>query len=266
MKHLSDRAALGFWGEKEARLEAAHLLDLIDMVLEKRIRLVTPFLNIALREWMESILYKEQRVVYLAEGGFPEAERQRIILAPVGEQLFPDDAEIAVLGVRPKNLRAQLEHRQILGSLIGLGFKREVFGDIQAGQNGYYVATTAEVRSYLIDHWLQAGSEKIEVSLNQDKLDLLVERGEERRITVNSSRLDTIVANAFQVSRSSAQEWIIQGRVRRNGLMFSKTDAEVQPGEIISCRGQGRLKLIECSSTRKGKLAWQIALFKAQRH
>lgn len=266
MRHLCDRSVLGFWNEKEARVEAAHILDLIDMVLMKEIRQVTPFLSLALREWAESVLLKEHRVVYLAEGGFPEAERERIILAPWGEQLVPNDAEISILKVNSKNSRAQLEHRQILGSLIGLGFRRDVLGDIQAGQNGYYVATTAEITPYLLDHWLQAGSEKIEVSLNKDKIDLFVERGEERRITVNSSRLDTIIANAFQVSRSSAQEWIIQGKVRRSGLVVSKADADVQPGDIISCRGQGRVKLLECSYTRKERLAWQIVLFRSQRH
>lgn len=266
MKRLCDRTGLGFWSEKEARVEAAHFLDLIDAVLLKKIKLVTPFLNLALREWAESILSKEQRVVSLAEGGFPESERERIVLAPWGEVLEPNDADILILRVQPKNSRTKLEHRQILGSLLGLGFERDVLGDIQAGQKGYYVAAAAEVAPYLLEHWLQAGSEKIEVSLNQGRLDLLTEQGEQRRITVNSSRLDAVVANAFQVSRSSAQGWITQGKVRRGGLVVSKADAEVQSGDLISCRGQGRVKLLECSQTRKERLAWQIVLFRAQRH
>lgn len=266
MKHLCDRAVLGFWSEKEARVEAAHFLDLVDVVLMKETKQVTSFLNLALKEWAERVLSKEHRVVYLAEGGFPEAERERIILGPWGEQLYPNESGISILRVHPKNPRVQLEHRQILGSLLGLGFKRDVLGDIQAGQNGYYVAVTAEITPYLFDHWIQAGSEKIEVSLNRDKLELLVEQGEERRITVNSSRLDTIIANAFQVSRSLAQEWIIQGKVRRNGLVVCKADAELQPGDIISCRGQGRAKLLECSHIRKERLAWQILLFRSRRH
>lgn len=266
MKYLCDRTVLGFWSEKEARVEAAHFLDLVDGVLMKETKQVTPFLNLALREWAESVLSKEHRVVYLVEGGFPEAERVRIILAPRGEQLYPKDSGISILRVHSKNLRTKLEHRQILGSLLGLGFKRDVLGDIQAGQNEYYVAVTAEITPYLLDHWIQAGNEKIEVSLNKDKLELFVERGEERRITVNSSRLDTIIANAFQVSRSLAQEWIIQGKVRRNGLVVSKADVELQSGDIISCRGQGRIKLLEWSNTRKERVAWQIVLFRSRRH
>ncbi|MDP4125893.1 MAG: YlmH/Sll1252 family protein [Bacillota bacterium] len=265
MKHLIDRSVLGFWGDKAVRVEAAHLLDLVDAVLDGDSKQVTSFLSIAMREWAETVLSKEH-LVYLAEGGFPEAERVRIILAPWGEQLDSNDADISILKVHPKNSRTKLEHRQILGSLMGLGFKRDVLGDIQAGQHGYYVAATTEVTPFLLDHWTQAGREKIEVSLNKDKLDLDVEQGEERRITVNSSRLDTVIANAFQVSRSSAQEWIIQGKVRRSGLVASKVDVEVRPGDIISCRGQGRVILLDCSQTRKERLAWQIILYRSRRH
>ena len=265
MKNSIDRSVLGFWSDKEVRLEAAHILDQVDAVLKRWCRQVTPFLSLAMREWTEAVLRKEH-LAYLAEGGFPDAERERMIIAPRGELLDSKDADISILWARPTNSREQLEHRQILGSLMGLGFRRDVLGDIQAGQNGYYVATTADIAPFILDHWTQAGRGKIEVSLHREKLEVLPEQGEECRITVNSSRLDTMLANAFRVSRSTAQEWIIQGKVRRGGLVVSKAEAEVQPGDLISCRGQGRVKLIECSQTRKERLAWQIVLFRSQRH
>lgn len=265
MKHSADRSGLGFWGEKEVRLEAAHLLDQVDGVLNEGSKQVTPFLSFAMREWAEAVLRKEH-LSLMFEGGFPEAERVRIILGPWGETLDSKDADISLLWMRPTDSRAQLEHRQILGSLMGLGFKRDVLGDIQAGQRGFYIATTAEIAPFLLNHWTQAGREKIDVSLYREKPDVHPDLGEERRVTVNSSRIDTVIANAFEVSRSNAQEWITQGKVRRDGLVVSKAEAEVQPGDIISCRGQGRVKLLECSLTRKERTAWKIVLFRSQRH
>ena len=265
MKHSADRSGLGFWGEKEVRLEAAHLLDQVDVVLNEESKQVTPFLSFAMREWAEAVLRKEH-LSLRAEGGFPEAERVRIILGPWGETLDSKDADISLLWVRPTDSRAQLEHRQILGSLMGLGFKRDVLGDIQAGQGGFYIATTAEIAPFILDHWIQAGREKIKVSLYREKPDVYPDLGEEGRVTVNSSRIDALIANAFGVSRSNAQEWITQGKVRRDGLVVSKAETEVQPGDIISCRGQGRIKLLECSQTRKERTAWKIVLFRSQRH
>lgn len=265
MKHSADRSGLRFWGEKEMRLEAAHLLDLMDGVLNEGAKRVTPFVSLAMRDWVETILRKE-RLSFLAEGGFPEVERVRIIIGPWGETLDSKDANISLLWVRPADSRAQLEHRQILGSLMSLGFQRDVLGDIQAGQGGFYIAATAEITPFIIEHWTQAGRYKIEVSLCSEKPDVDLELGLERRVTVNSSRIDALIANAFDVSRSKAQEWITQGKVRRDGLAVSKAEAEVQIGEIISCRGQGRIKLLECSQTRKERTAWKIVLFRSQRH
>ena len=265
MKYSTDRSGLGFWNGKEVRLEAAHILDLVDAVLNEEPKQVTPFVSFAMREWAEAILRKE-KLTLMAEGGFQEAERVRLIIAPWGETLHSMDANISLLWVRPTNPRAELEHRQILGSLMGLGFRRDVLGDIQAGQKGQYIATTAEIAPFLLDHWTQAGREDLKVSLCRDKPDVCPDLGEELRITVNSSRIDAVIANAFGVSRSVAQEWITQGKLRRDGLVVTKADVEVQADEMISCRGQGRIKLLKGTQTRKDRTAWKILLFRSQRH
>lgn len=265
MNYSTDRSSLGFWSEKDVRLQAAHILDLVDMTLNEESKQITPFLSFAMRKWAEAILGKEH-LTLMAEGGFQEAERVRIIIAPWGETLHSTDANISLLWVRAADPRAQLEHRQILGSLMGLGFERDVLGDIQPGQKGQYIATTAEMGSFLVDHWTQAGREKIKVSLYVDKPDVCSDLGEERRITVNSSRLDAVIANVFGVSRSVAQEWITQGKLKRDGLVVNKVDTEVHPEDMISCRGQGRIKLLQCTQTRKERTAWQIVLFRSRRH
>lgn len=264
MKRSADRSVLGYWSEKEVRLEAAHLLDQVDAVLRENSKLVTSFLSFAMREWAEAILRKEQ-VAFLSEGGFFDAERVRIVMGPRGEDLNSEDANLAILEVRPSDPRAQLEHRQILGSLIGLGFKRDVLGDIRAGQGLYYLAASAEITPFLMDHWKLAGREKILVSICHEKPDIQPDLGEEKRITVSSSRLDTLLAHSFGVSRVLAQEWITQGKVRREGLVVSKAEIKLRPGETISCRGQGRIKLLECTQTRKERTAWQLVLYKSQR-
>lgn len=265
MKYTINRSGLRYWDEKEMRLEAAHILDLVDTVFNEETKQVTPFLTFTMREWVEAILRKEH-LSFVAEGGFPESERVRILLGPWGEDLNSKDANVSLLWVRPMDSRARLEHRQILGSLMALGFKRDVLGDIQAGQDGFYIASTAEIAPFIINHWTQAGREKIEVSLSSEIPIVNTDQGVKRRITVNSSRIDAVIANAFGVSRSVAQEWITQGKVRRDGVVVSKAEAEVQSDDTISCRGYGRIKLLESSQTRKDKTAWQIVLFQSQRH
>lgn len=261
MKPKIDRRGLRCWDEKDLRLEAAHILDLLESVYNGEPKQITPFLTLAMREWVEVILRKEE-LAFLSEGGFSEAERVRILLGPWGEALDSKDADVSLLWVRPVNSRVQLEHRQILGSLMALGFKRDVLGDIQPGLGGFYIASTAEIARFIINQWTQAGREKIEVSLFTEKPTVNADQGEERRITVNSSRIDAVIANVWGVSRSVAQEWITQGKVRRDGVVVNKAETEVQPDDLISCRGYGRIKCLECSQTRKDRTAWQIVLFR----
>lgn len=265
MKKELAQKALSFWTDKEMRLEAAHVLDLIETALTGHRQVVTPFLSRAMSTWLEHIL-KKMPCAYLSAGGFPESERVRFVIGSQAEEINSRDAEISLLRVEAKNPKARLEHRQILGSLMGLGLKREVIGDIQAGQNAMYVAVTAEIARFLLKEWEQSGSEKIRVKIILGEPDLLPLECEERKITVASSRLDAVVAGGFGVARSLMQEWIAQGRVKRNDLVISKPELEVHPGDIISCRGQGRLKLVENDGqTRKGRLAWRIQVFRAKR-
>jgi RNA-binding protein YlmH len=148
---------------------------------------------------------------------------------------------------------------------MGLGLKREVVGDIRPIPQGMGVAVAEEIADYLIREWDKAGREKIRVQRVEGQLELIPDQGEERRITVASSRIDAVAATSFNISRTVFQELIVQGKVKRNDLVVLKTDAEVQLGDIISCRGYGRIRLVDSSETRKGRIAWNIFLYKPQK-
>lgn len=265
MKHWIDRSVLGFWTDKEMRIEAAHLLDLCDTVLEDAVAVWTPFLSQALANWLEGTLRREN-LSYRMEGGFPEPERVRFLIAREEKSFQKAGSEIALLSALPADPQKKLEHRQVLGSLIGLGIKRDVIGDIRPGRQGIYVAVAQEIADYLVREWRQAGREKIQVQRVQGDLDLLPDPGEERRITVSSSRLDAVAASSFNVSRTVFQEYIAQGKVKRNDLVVTKADMEVRTGDLISCRGYGRICLLDSNETRKGRIAWNVLLYRSQRH
>jgi RNA-binding protein YlmH len=265
MKHWIDRSVLSFWTEKEMRIEAAHLLDLCEDVLNDSTSVWTPFLSQALLNWLEGILRREN-LAFRLEGGIPEPERARFVISTDERLLQKARNEITVLFAQATDPKGTLEHRQVLGSLIGLGIKREVIGDIRPGQQGMYVAVSEEISEVILHEWKKAGREKIQVQKVEGELELLPDQGEERRITVASSRLDAVAASSFNVSRTVFQELITQGKVKRNDLVVSKIDMEVKPGDVISCRGYGRIRLSDSSETRKGRIAWNIFLYRPQRH
>lgn len=264
MKHRVDRSVLTFWQDKEMRLEAAHLLDIADEMIEEHLPQRTPFLGKALAQWFEGVLKKEH-LMFLAKGGFENSERVIYLLGGNQEDLEQMEEGIALLTVNTTDPKAVLEHRQILGSLMSLGLKRELIGDIRQGLQGMVVAVAEEIVSYLLQEWRKAGRIVLDVKRQQGELNLREDPGEEIRLTVASSRIDAVAAAGFKAARSVVQGWINQGKVKRNDLVINKTDLEVKPGDIISCRGQGRLCLLETSETRKGRIAWKVVLYRKQK-
>ena len=262
MKNI-DRQALNYWQDREQRIIAAHIFDQIEWVREKGLTQITPFLSSAMSEWALGLI-KRFKLCAVSVGGFPDAERVRLMIMP-----NPCEEEslegIAIIHVTPNHKDGKIEHRQILGSLIGLGLERQVIGDIKAGKEGYYVAVTEQMGPWLEQHWHKVGREEINVVRFFGVPELDVEQGEERRITVSSSRLDGVLAAGFNLSRNKAQEVIAQGRVKVRDRVVTKQDAELLLNDKISCRGFGRMLLMEKEETRKGRIAWKVIIFRSQR-
>ena len=264
MAQFPDKQALLYWTDHDQRLMAAHILDLMKVAYKSNSVQATPFLPQIMRQWSENIALK-LALDYLVVSGFPEGERVRLVFGRTEQAVFDEKQWISMLHIVPQRNSAKLEHRQVLGSLMSLGIEREVVGDICAGKTGYYVAVLPQIASYLEHNWSKVGGEVISVVTSvSGPLQLEEVSGERRRITVTSSRIDGILAAGFNLSRTQAQELIRQGKVKINDRVVSKPDRVNLAEERISCRGFGRLHLLDEAETRKGRIAWTVEIFRSQ--
>jgi len=257
-----NRNTLKFWTEKEMKVEAAHLLDLCENVLNTKKRLVTPFLSPAMANWFQTVL-EDTSLRFLFWGGFEDAERVRVVLGEQGNDLTPEDTEIDFVQVIPNKKDVILGHRDILGSLIGLGLERDVIGDIRQGQSGSIIAVTCQMQDYITQNLTHVGRENIRTFM-PGSCQILPIAGVEKRIVTASSRLDAVAATGFGASRSMMQSFIQQGKVKKNDLESLKPEMDVRAGDTISCRGKGKLKILEADTTKKGKSAWRIFIYSDQ--
>ncbi len=178
-------------------------------------------------------------------GGYEEAERVILLNLPEYANLA-DENPLAVVRAKVPEKGKALTHRDYLGSLIGLGMKREMIGDILVRDDGADIIVLAEIADFILQNYYKAGR----VNLSLEKLDiakLIVPAAKIREITdtVASLRLDNIVASAFSLSRSKAAEAINRGIVFVNNVEILKTDYQVKEGEKISLRGKGKARLKE---------------------
>ncbi|WP_373819991.1 S4 domain-containing protein, partial [Weissella soli] len=82
-------------------------------------------------------------------------------------------------------------------------------------------------------------------------------------LTVSSLRLDTIVANGYNISRTHAKELVERGAVRVNWTDIDRPDFMLAVNDLISVRKFGRLRLMaENGLTKKDKWRVEMAVIK----
>lgn len=140
---------------------------------------------------------------------------------------------------------------------MALGVERECFGDIiiDTDHSRALLFALERMDSFLSSSWESAGRASLKVSRLIDAGEIPPPRGETRRITVQSPRLDGVLAAVFNLSRAEAQQTVRSGKVRVSFRECTGIDRQLETGDIVSVRGMGRFKLIEEQGrTRRDRL------------
>lgn len=227
----------------------------------------TDFLDPRQQAILQSIIGKNGEVEVTFFGGQSHTERRRAILSPDYMTPSSDDYDIALWNIDYPQKFVNLEHREILGSLMGLGLKREKFGDIlmETSKGIIQFYACKEVSDYLSLNFQQVGRNKIKLEeLPLEQAIVKAEDGSEKQITSSSLRLDAVISQVVPFSRQKVQQWIQQGNVKVNWKLVEQTSFECKVGDTLSIRGFGRItiKTIE-GQTKKGKTRLTVILQKS---
>ena len=188
-------------------------------------------------------------------GGCPGAERQVACFVP---DWFPDEDDPFGEILACVKITAGFGtpgHRDYLGSVLGLGIRREWIGDILIFGDTAYIVCLKPVNETLLsdlDHVSRYGvrcesAQLSDIPVPEKKVKVVT-------FTVQSPRFDTVVGAVFGISRSHAVKLIAGGAASLNYAECTKNDATVNEGDIISVRGYGKAKMLSPSGqSRKGR-------------
>ena len=198
-------------------------------------------------------------------GGYEQAERRMVFFLPEwmdAVQTEGEDCPIVVIRcLHSKN--AALTHRDYLGSLMGLGLRRDGIGDILVGGHGADILVLKDIAPYLLMHYSQAGRKHLqteEIPLTQ--LIVPEEKVTMLRDTVASMRLDAVTASLFRMSRAKAADAIRAGKVFVNQQECIHTDKEIAVHDRITLRGTGRGEVAEIlGESKKGRVVLSLKRF-----
>lgn len=178
-------------------------------------------------------------------GGYKDAERVILINLPDYAFLENENPLTVIRATKAEGSR-QLTHRDYLGSLVGLGIRRELLGDILVRENGADIIVVADIAEFILMNYCKAG--RTNLSLSQYDISELIVPEQKKTVltdTVASLRLDSVTASAFGLSRGKASEAINRGIVFVNHMEVTKPDHQVSEGDRITLRGKGKACLIE---------------------
>ena len=195
-------------------------------------------------------------------GGHPACERKIAAFydAPVDEGTFP----IACVRISPRSRKfsQELTHRDFLGSVLGLGIKRETVGDIFICDNAAYVFCTDVMAEYIRNNLSCVNRTDVSCEIADGVPDEALPQAKEQFVNVASDRLDALLAAVYHLSRSQAAALVTQGKVFIDARLALSPSKEIPEGNVVSVRGFGRFRYLGVEkTTRKMRLGVRVEVW-----
>jgi len=192
-----------------------------------------------------------------AYGGSDDAERVMLAFYPDFMEVQKNDFPVVVLCL--SNI-GTATHRDVLGSVLGLGIKRETVGDIYFNEDRAFVMCEKNAADYILYNLKTVGRQKVEISVCAEDVALsLRHKFELISVIVSSPRLDAVLAAVCRMSRNDAVKHVASENVNVNFKTECNSDKKLSQGDVISVRHHGRFVVENVlGETRKGRMILEI--------
>lgn len=241
--------------------ENKHFDELCIRAAQRNIPLFSRFLNLSEQKEAD-IAARKAGASYRFFGGAEDCERK--MLGVSGDDAPKAwDFPLACLKAAPRSAKfaSPISHRDVLGSLMGLGIERELIGDIIVRDGEAYIFCTDKMAHFISTSLTKIGNTDVSCDVTAPP-EGPVRSVKEMRIQVTSPRLDAIVAHLFKLSRGDAQTLFRQGKIMVDDSVCERPDYMLKEGQVISVRGFGRARYLGVESmSKKGKNNLLIALY-----
>ncbi len=247
--------------EKEIQLCKKRLIELANTSYYKGYSVYTDFLNLKEQTIFNQIQSELPNINYKSWGGIDLAERKMICFSndlPTVEQ-FP----INILKIRPQNLKyaEQLTHRDFLGAILNLGVDRCKIGDILLNEKIAYVIIEENMADFFVNSLEKVKHTKVCCEIIKEEFQF-EQKFKEVVGTVNSIRLDAVLAIAFHSSRTQLLKLISGGKIYINGCLVENNSYHLKDGDLVSVRGFGKFMYVtNLDKTKKGKIKILLKIY-----
>lgn len=165
-----------------------------------------------------------------------ESERNIFVANPYSNEIDSKDY-INVLEFKQNNIT----HPDVLGALLNLGLERNDIGDIYIGDGLCEFVVLNKDKDFVKFNLTKIKNERVSLDLKKDnilsknKIEYIEKRG-----FISSLRLDNIVSEFVNLSRSKAKTLIKRRLVKVNFQIIDNPSKIIEENSLISIRKEGR--------------------------
>lgn len=233
--------------------------DLADKAYSRDICTFTNFLGLLELNTYYNIEKELSYVDRSLFGGNNFCERQIVRFGNI-ETAFPIDC----IHITPvlKKFSDELSHRDFLGALINLGIKRETLGDIIIMDNEAFVFCLNKISEFIVENLTRVKHTVVKCNITDTIPENAFNRIKVKEFNVASLRLDAIIGEVYNLSRSQSQNLIREKRVFVNGRITENNSYNVKPEDKITVRGIGKFIFGDTiHTTKKGRFFVDAHIF-----
>ena len=207
---------------------------------------LTDFLDF--EEQKEIYAVKSHDIDLYLDGGYDGAERKRALIGYLDNSKLNYDIVILQSSYDPKF--GEISHRNVLGTIMAFGIKRNTFGDIVVDNNLITIFASLEISDFLINNLTMISHQRMNFKIIKNFIQ--TEKKEViQTINVASMRLDAVVAKAVNCGRSEAVDLINSGLVLINHKECLNISHTVKENDLLSIRKFGRVEILEIMGLSK---------------
>lgn len=249
---------MGFTSDED--IFSARIEDAFRLCVQRNQPRFVGFLNERERLSAEAVVRRHPECRAVFWGGYEQAQRTMLCVLP---DYLPQDgtsAPITALGFHFRT-QAALTHRDFLGTMMACGIRRECVGDILCTSGLAVAFVETAMADFLQENITKVGGEGVRIEYPFTGELPSVGGTEDRRDTVASSRLDSVLRVMLRTSRTEAARRIAAGAVSVNHTECLDADRILSDGDIVSVRGSGRFRIKIGDVTKKGRLSVTVQKF-----
>lgn len=162
------------------------------------------------------------------------------------------------------NSKGKLLHKDYMGAIYSLGVKREYIGDIILKNDVAYFFCLNCIKEYFMLNLISVGKYNViteEISIYSKEVQELSLNLIEKEYIVSSYRIDAILSEVYNLSRSETKDKILNGDLYINDKNIFYPNTIVKKEDIVSFKRCGKIRIgKELRKTRNNNIV--IVIYK----